>query len=347
MANEVGMIIDKVKALIASLQNNVKKFALINQKGAKKINLLALNATIEAARAGELGRSFAVVASEVKNLAVGAENSSHEFVSTVLSQINTLAEDFITTTQLLRKNDDARIMDISQTLVQLIVRNLFERTADVRWWATDLAFCDYLENPTEENLKFAKLRIETINRFYSIYLNLVLTDDKGKIVTYSRSEKFPDILEKSVAERGWFQKSMRTLSGDEYVVDDIYKDYLHNDKAVAVYATGVRKGGSVHGEILGTLGVFFDWDEQSKIIVNDEPPFTEEEWEKYTVLLLDGSDRVIASTVPSLLFTRFDLVRQGKSKGTYEDGKNIIYFAKSLGYQEYDGLGWTAVIICS
>jgi hypothetical protein len=115
---------------------------------------------------------------------------------------------------------------------------------------------------------------------------------------------------------------------------------------MAVYSTAVRRGGELNGEVLGVLGVFFDWPEQSRGIVCDEPNLTKEEWARSRVLLLDGKSRIIASSDGDGMLSHFKLDNQGKTKGYYIDNnENIVAFAKTIGYQEYDGLGWWSVII--
>jgi methyl-accepting chemotaxis protein len=69
----------------AEAMSRVQNVSASIESIAYKTNMLALNATIEAARAGEAGRSFAVVAAEVKKLAHETRGATSEIAGTIAS----------------------------------------------------------------------------------------------------------------------------------------------------------------------------------------------------------------------------------------------------------------------
>ncbi|HEX2764122.1 MAG TPA: methyl-accepting chemotaxis protein [Allosphingosinicella sp.] len=69
----------------AEAMSRVQNVSTSIERIAYRTNMLALNATIEAARAGEAGRTFAVVAAEVKKLAQETRTATSEITGTIAS----------------------------------------------------------------------------------------------------------------------------------------------------------------------------------------------------------------------------------------------------------------------
>ena len=295
-----------IKDIIGNIEKRIDDHMFVSERITSQINILALNATIEAARAGDAGRGFAVVATEVKNLATQAANTSKE-LGAIRSETSELQRRFT-------EKESGRLSEMSQTLVQFIVRNLYERTADVRWWATDDALFHCLESLDRASIDHAVERLGLINRFYSVYLNLVLVGIDGKIMACSQPAKFPRVTGADISKLTWFKKAMATMSGDQYVVENIFHDSLHDDKLAAVYAAAVRKKGKVDGKVVGVLGVIFDWEDQAKTIVQTEPSLSEDEWKRSRVILLDQNMRVIAASDNNGILLPFMLEHNGQQK---------------------------------
>ncbi|HEY8964227.1 MAG TPA: methyl-accepting chemotaxis protein [Alphaproteobacteria bacterium] len=332
-----------IERLIHKIEDDVKKFSKDNETIASQTNMLALNATIEAARSGEAGRGFIVVANEVKSLAKQAKENSDKFKSLIINRIQYGID---ITEKMVQQVEGGRLTDMAQTLVQIIVRNLYERTADCRWWATDDAFWRCLEDPTPENRAYATKRLGVINKFYGVYMNLVLVDKNGDVMAVSKPDMYPSSVNANVKKDRWFYEAINTQSGADYIVDDVTDSAIHNNSPAAIYSASVRRGGELASEVLGVLGVFFDWGPQSKGICEKEPTLTPEEWGRTRVMLLDGKRRIIQSSDGAGIYTQFDLDTQGQQHGSYYNSAgDIVAFAQTIGYEEYDGLGWFGVVV--
>ena len=328
-----------VRDVIEQINDDLQSYGAANRQVVMQTKLLALNAVIEAARAGEAGKSFAVVANEVQRLATQAAQAAETFQTKVEHRISA-------SRALVGELEGARLVDLAESLVQLIVRNLYERTADVRWWATDASLWQALYDPNPQNVALATERLGVIHRYYTVYSDLVLVDANGRAIATANPTYRSSVKALDYRTAAWFQNAIALKSGDEYIADEVRNSRSQSGRQVLIYGTAVRERGETRGRTLGALGVYFDWELQGASIVSNEIALAPAERVRTDVLLLDGKRRIIASTDPKRLFTHFTLDDSSRKRGSYADREgNLIAFAKTHGYQEYDGQGWVGVVL--
>jgi hypothetical protein len=314
-----------------------------------RTRIVSLNAKIEATRAGEIGRAFSIVADEIERLSKNTANIAIKMKKNTQQPINKLLE---ISKQLKTNVVGTRLSDLALVNIELVDRNLYERSCDVRWWATDDSLTKALELNTPEALRYASKRLGIILNSYTVYYDLVLCDLEGNVVANGRPATYIS-LGMNQRNEEWFKSAMETKSGDEYGFQSAHISDLVNEQHALVYSCCVRKNGEVNGDPIGVLGIVFNWTELSQNIVKNTP-IDDSQWPTTRVCLFTEEGFILADSRDNQLTEHLEFSYKtrenifGRNRGycidKYEGKESLFAYAYSPGYETYS-TGWYSVII--
>jgi chemotaxis signal transduction protein len=221
----------------------------------------------------------------------------------------------------------------AQVAIDILVRNLFERTADIGFLATDAelrAFVDAAPDARERTRAALVARFHDYQRKYSVYSEVFLLDADGEVLARLSEDPAPPRSADPLIDL-----CLRTQA--PYV--EVYRrlDIAPGAERSLVYA--YRVAGEKSDGKRGILGLVFRFqDECARIFENLLPPAS---W--MLLSLVDAEGRVLSSSDPHLL------PPGAKLPNAQHAGTGIVRFGgrlylstvcKSAGYQGYMGPGW-------
>lgn len=248
------------------------------------------------------------------------------------------------------------ILDISskaQVTIDIIIRNLFERTADIGFLATDDDLRKYLrqtrsfkksmrdlDNIDQETASkdHAQQTAALISRFreyvakYSVYHNIILLDTNGDVLA-QLDENNP--ITKS--NDPLIKRALTTQ--DDYIETFSRTDLQPDADQALIYSYRVTESNAPGSEALGVLCLCFRFENEMQGIF--ENLTTADDWSVLT--LMDDQGQIIASSSPNQVPVGAKLESATNAEYKVVKFAGRRYIAKTLdtkGYQGFYGLGW-------
>lgn len=315
----------------------------------RTVHILSMNARVEAARAGTAGAGFSVVAQELARLSAQTQDTTRAIGSKTGhtgAQLQGLAQQVSGTVA------DTRLCDLAHHAMDLVDRNLYERSCDVRWWATDAALVACAGQAGDAaHARHAARRLGQILDSYTVYADLLLVGLDGRVLCNGRPQAWPRTAGADAAAQPWFRDALAQRRGDVFAFQPVHAcPYVGGERAL-VYACGVREGGRVDGRLLGVLGIVFRWDALG-VQVLQAMPLTARERSTTRACIVDGAGTVMADADPARIgqVLRFDgleaLLRGPRGAITTQlEGRRVrACHARAPGFETYT-TGWHGLLL--
>lgn len=233
---------------------------------------------------------------------------------------------------LVQQNIDNVLMELStkaRYVIDLVVRNLYERTADVGFLSTDEELCLFVAGETHFKEGITQ-RLHDYQAKYTVYDEIILLDTEGNVLA--------NIDEASSIIHSTDKLIAQTLDSETYLETFRQTDLRPNNDRALIYSQRMTHPDT--DEIIGVLCLCFHFEEEMQSIFASHRP----ENAYFNMLLLDNDNRVIASADPLWIpiGTKVPTNPDNKADILFFSGREyLISTAKPEDYQGYPGpAGW-------
>ena len=341
----------KIAELIQNIQVTIKHSTEAILSVDTDLNVLAINARIQAARIGAAGAGIKVVADRMEAMIEQTKSITDDLNLRISKSMKNLTQ---LKTHVESHSRGILLSQTASSCIDLIDRNLYERSCDVRFWATDNTIIKALETRNEETLASASQRLDRTLQSYTVYFDIVLCGLDGTVLCNGKPSLYQS-RSLNVKSSEWYKQACQTSSGNEFGFEGPLRSTLVNDKPALIYSCGVRSGGNINGKLIGVLAVVFNWENLGNTVLQTaEKNLCLQTDNSIRAFLCNGDGKIVATkteekeeTYDSMVPVSLQVLRSSPENFHLynEIGHNpmLIGIGVSRGYETYS-TGWTTVI---